>query len=347
MWESDRDLRQVFSEASIEALGKKPPTLAALLAQAPDARALPPSLTGEDLAEAQRVLGDLPRVELSATAAVVDCSDIRANDVVTVTVTLRHANLAAGARVPPVYAPRFPYPVKEEWWLFLVDEKARGGTKRLVLPAMTKQAPAAAEETYTMQFQAPPRKGAYVYALHALCTGYVGLDVVTDVRIDVLDALRGPVARETGEGGEDDAEEEEDGSADADMTLENLLGGANREASGYDSDLDDGKAAADAAAAASGGSDGDGVGAAASDAASPARKGGKVGSEKKSAGGKGGSKGGASADKRASPVSSDDAAEKAADAAAAELLAEADAGAAAADGTPQKRKGKGAGSSSK
>lgn len=308
---------------------------------------MPVTLSEEEQAETRSVIADLPRAVLDASAAVVDCDDVREMDIVTVTVTLRHANLASDdAPVPPVHAPRIPFPVKEEWWLFLVDEKARGGSKRIVSPAFVKVAPAAAVETYKLQFQAPARAGVYAYKLHALCTGYVGLDVSADVRITVLERLKGPVARDPDAG--DDAEEDE-GEGEADMTLENLIGGANREAADYDSDLDDGKAAAAGKAAADADADAGGAGAAASPGgASPARKGGKRGSAKPG-----------KADKQQRTPLVDAAAEAAAAVASNELLAaEAESATiaaaaaatspdAASGGSAQRRKGKGGGSASK
>ncbi len=44
-------------------------------------------------------------------------------DMVTLTVTLRHRNVLDDATVPPVFAPRFPREVREEWQIFLLNDK--------------------------------------------------------------------------------------------------------------------------------------------------------------------------------------------------------------------------------
>jgi len=264
------------------------------------------------------VIADLPQLVVEAKLEVLDCEDIQEADVVTATVTLKHANLEGDdAAVPPVHAPSYHYPRPEEWWIFLVDERSgRGGRKRLVIPTgpkptFAKVTPKKATTRVRMEFQAPPKAGEYVFTLYAVCTGYVDLDVRTEIPFTVAPRrASAPAAREDGEEGEEEGEKE---GGDNDIALENLLSGAHRDAADYDSDLEGGaEERGEEVDSDSDGHDADGGRPAAS---ASAKKGGKPAAA--------GAKRGAGAGKgaAAAPAAAMSAAE-AADAAAAALLEE-------------------------
>ncbi|RYY33986.1 hypothetical protein EON62_03695 [archaeon] len=178
------------------------------------------------------------RVQVTPKFSVLDEDNICEGDVVTATITLQHPQLANDdAPVPPVYAPAFPKSREEEWRVFIVDERLRGGQKRIVMPAFDKVVVKKAKTDVTLRFQAPMKAGAYTYTVFVISTCYMGLDVRQEVTFSVeprpkFTKLDAPAAS---------AEEEEE-DKDAllpELSLENMLGGARREVAEEDSDLED------------------------------------------------------------------------------------------------------------
>ena len=164
--------------------------------------------------------GDLPCLGVDVSVGVLDEEYIAEGDVVTATITLTHENLLArGAAptstVPPVYAPFWPKPRTEEWFLFLTSQ----GDKNLVQfkPVGRGAKPLTAVAVEKLQFLAPERAGRYVYRLHVRSSCYMGLDQVIEVPFEVRPASEVQVE----ESHEDDAEL--DGVAD--VALEQLMGG--------------------------------------------------------------------------------------------------------------------------
>ena len=183
LYGKDSSLLQVFTEADAERVRHSPRMrgtgLGALLRlPAEDQSAVldDVGLAADARAEYARVLRDLPVLELAVTYEVKDEDFIAVGDLITATVTVRHANLlAAGAkedaRVPPVYAPRYPS-VRDEMWAMWVTDEAQ----RLVCPIQSPWVATRAVETFSFGFPAP-KAGKKTFTLHLRSTCYLDLDV--------------------------------------------------------------------------------------------------------------------------------------------------------------------------
>jgi hypothetical protein len=162
---------------------------------------------------------DLPCLDVSVAAAVLDEDYIAENDVITATVTLSHANLLRAGKkpsdpVPPVYAPHWPQAKAEDWHLFLTT--ATGDKLVVYKPVKGATLTAVAEEK--LQFLAPSRAGRYVYRLHVRSAAYMGLDQVVEVPFEVKPASEVPAWEEH----EEDTALE---NGPADVALEAMMGG--------------------------------------------------------------------------------------------------------------------------
>jgi hypothetical protein len=68
---------------------------------------------------------DLFYLSYSVSADAEDAIDghvIVEKDIVTLRVKLTRTHVAEGALAPPVHAPLFPKPIKENWWIVLTDK---------------------------------------------------------------------------------------------------------------------------------------------------------------------------------------------------------------------------------
>ena len=97
----------------------------------------------------------------------------------TLSLTLRHKNLAPGAAVAPVYAPRWPLVKKEEWHVFVLSGQGRLLAYHLLVDAVKGL------HVEKIRIPAPPTAGKYSYKVVVMSNAYVGLDVETTCVFDV------------------------------------------------------------------------------------------------------------------------------------------------------------------
>ncbi len=201
--DDDSSLRQVFTADETKGIlaRKRNRTLRGLLVEPPTeldsvlTEVIGPKSGASAARRAQvdTLLRDLPVLEASATFAVQlpavpgeegekTTDKIYVGDTITLTVTLRHLNIADGDAVPPVYAPNWPKEIKEEWHVLILDEK---GNPFHLTPAI-KGGPLFYE-------RCKPAKGLHVfkatlpalaaetfnYKVRVMSPVYAGLDVET------------------------------------------------------------------------------------------------------------------------------------------------------------------------
>ena len=150
--------------------------------EGPGGAAARPGLAGLSpaaAAEASAVLAVLPDLEVTAVAGVEDEEFIAEGDLMTLSLTLRHKNLAPGAAVAPVYAPRWPLVKKEEWHVFVLSGQGRLLAYHLLVDAVKGL------HVEKIRIPAPPTAGKYSYKVVVMSNAYVGLDVETTCVFDV------------------------------------------------------------------------------------------------------------------------------------------------------------------
>jgi hypothetical protein len=200
---------------------------------------------------------------------------------VTARLTIRHANLADDAAVPPVHAPHFPSAadVDEEWFIWVLDERNdvvhQGGDPGAPL-LYANVRPKKGLETLVFHFPSPPADMRRL-TVRARSSVYFGLDVETPARFEVRKREDEPVAPEDAAGASaadaDDEDDEDEGDdrllVGSDENMERLF--ANEDLSDRsddeDEDEDKGKGAKGKGGEKDKGGDAKGAGA----AASPAR----------------------------------------------------------------------------
>jgi len=149
------------------------------------------AMSPTQLADVARVCNRYPNIELAFE--VEDADEVTAGDSVTVLVSLeREADDVA--KVPTVYAPRFPKPKEEGWWLIVGDSKTNSllCIKRITLQLKAK---------VKLEFVAP-EEGEYAYTLYLMSDSYRGCDQEYELPLKVGEA-------EEGESEEDEEDEDE------------------------------------------------------------------------------------------------------------------------------------------
>jgi pre-mRNA-splicing helicase BRR2 len=148
-----------------------------------------------------------PNVDLNFE--VVDADQVETGDAVSVMVSLERemddddeedeagaAKAAGGAAGPTmVYAPKYPKPKHEGWWLVIGNAK----TNALLC---VKRVALAQKANVKLDFVAPDEPGDYALTLYFMCDSYIGCDQEY--------ALELKVAQGDSDDDEDDEEEEKD-----------------------------------------------------------------------------------------------------------------------------------------
>jgi translocation protein SEC63 len=130
VWGPESDLSTILPASAANYLSRIPRKsgrvgrLLEFVRMSPDQWPALSELSGDDKRDLETVVKDLPNVVVTAEAAVVDEQFIAQGDVVTLTVTMKHANLRDDKQaVPMVYAPRFPVRREEQWSFLLIDHR--------------------------------------------------------------------------------------------------------------------------------------------------------------------------------------------------------------------------------
>lgn len=217
--------------------------------------------------EFDAVVRDLPLIETVVSIAVAGEEYIAEKDVITATITLKHKNMTAdaccdtgkshshdkiqrskaggccdgddhptiedsGAPTPPVFAPLFPFPKKEEWFIIIVDNNQR-------LVAQTSVSDLKATTSVKLLFPAPEKAGKHEYTIHVMSGNYMGLDQELHVAVEVRPASEVPRYEE--------AEEDAELGKSKDVALEGMMLGGNEDDSDVSEDEDDGSDSDDSA----------------------------------------------------------------------------------------------------
>lgn len=140
---------------------------------------------------------DEPSTEVAKTegAAVAVSGDvIYEQDLVTLRVTITRENLEDGETAPPVHAPLFPRPMRESWWVMLVDQPKVLAKDRDAAPpqgnihAVEKITDQSKVVVHDLRFMAPPKAGDYSMDLYLYSDCYMGLDEELEVKFSVQPA---------------------------------------------------------------------------------------------------------------------------------------------------------------
>eukprot|EP00736_Rhodelphis_marinus_P012662 Rmarinus@m.14169 len=147
-------------------------------------------LPSAQLADVARACNRYPYIDLSYQ--IVDADGISAGNPVTVEVSLTRET--EEDNVGPVYAPRFPKPKEEGWWVVVGCPK----TNQLVC---IKRINVQKSAKTKLQFVAPDA-GSYHYTLYFMCDSYMGCDQEYDFDFKVSEA-----SESEGESGSEDESE--------------------------------------------------------------------------------------------------------------------------------------------
>jgi hypothetical protein len=99
--------------------------------------------------------------------------------VVSLSITLVHPSLRSSSSPPRVYAPKFPKPQYESWWIVL------GNPLNDELVALKRAVLRGKETRVKIEFLTPDREGNHKYILFLISDGYLGIDQQEEVTIVV------------------------------------------------------------------------------------------------------------------------------------------------------------------
>eukprot|EP00753_Platysulcus_tardus_P017858 PLAT6600.1.p1 GENE.PLAT6600.1~~PLAT6600.1.p1 ORF type:complete len:659 (-),score=383.51 PLAT6600.1:61-2037(-) len=173
-----------FSKREVsEAEGKKRSrTLAAYLAMPAEERPPTKSLAASEEAELAAVLAQMPNMQFAVKAEVKDEEEIAVGDLMTFTVSMTRLHVAEGAEAPLAYAPHFPGPRLERWWVIVHEA---GSPRASALDIVDDES---REVQAELKLPAPRKPGTYTYTVLIKCEVYAGLDQQLSVTFDVLPA---------------------------------------------------------------------------------------------------------------------------------------------------------------
>lgn len=138
-------------------------------------------LTEEQKADVFKCCDIIPNITLKSKIFVDDDEDAKVyeGDLCTVRVNVTRNNLKEGEKAGLVHAPHFPFPQKEAFWVIL-------GTKDGKIISIEKVMKPAREFEHDIKFLAP-RQGNYVFDLHVMSNGYIGVDKKDKIELQTLD----------------------------------------------------------------------------------------------------------------------------------------------------------------
>jgi len=176
VWDKDPILKQIphFTQEIIDrCLKNKVETVFDVIDMEDDQRASLLRLSSKEMQDVARFCNSYPNVDVSYD--IVEPSNIKVGSSVQITVKLdREANKDVGI----AFAPFFPKPRTEGWWLCLGDPKTNQlvSIKRLTLLKSTEA---------KLEFKAPESPGNYHYTLYFMCDSYTGCDQEYEVQLHV------------------------------------------------------------------------------------------------------------------------------------------------------------------
>ncbi|OQS02609.1 translocation protein SEC63 [Thraustotheca clavata] len=140
------------------------------------------NMSEEEKAEVNRVCSILPNIDMDITVEVEDEDQIAEGDIMTVTVKLTRKNVEEGDTCDLVYAPEFPFPKAERWYIVVGDSRSNH------LHAFTKVTSQEQVIEEKLRLQAPPKEGQYQLDIWLKSDSYLGLDQRRAMRFQVVSA---------------------------------------------------------------------------------------------------------------------------------------------------------------
>ncbi|CAM9305978.1 unnamed protein product, partial [Phaeothamnion confervicola] len=144
-------------------------------------------LTDLQREEVFRVAKVLPDVDIAVDVYVEDEEQIAENDLVTIKVTLTRNNVPEGGTTPPVYAPLFPVPLEEGWWVLVGSIRQ---DQIFSYEKITDQGRVAEKE---VKMLAPNKAGMVNLDVFIVSDCYIGLNQQKSVTFKVVEAASLPV----------------------------------------------------------------------------------------------------------------------------------------------------------
>lgn len=193
LWTRDNPLLQfphITDKDAKEALGKGgAKSIAAFLKQPDSEKKGLARLTDAEKDEVFRVAKLLPDVDISVDVFVEDEEQIAENDLVTIKVTLTRNNVPEGknAKAPPVYAPYFPVPLEEGWWVLVGSVR---GDQIFSYEKIAEQGHVVEKE---VKMLAPNKAGTVTLDVFIVSDCYIGLNQQKSVSFKVVEAGSLPV----------------------------------------------------------------------------------------------------------------------------------------------------------
>ncbi|RHY56831.1 hypothetical protein DYB30_002034 [Aphanomyces astaci] len=188
LWVKHSSLLQLphFTEADVKAalVGKNAVrSLAQFIELSEDDRKGMAKMSDDEKAEVNRVCDTiLPNVDVELSVEVEDEDVIAEGDILTVTVKLTRKNVPPGDTIDLVYAPSFPFPKSERWFVLVGDSRMNH------LHAFAKVTSQEREVEEKLRLQAPPKAGTYQLDVWIKSDSYLGLDQRKAVRFTVVAA---------------------------------------------------------------------------------------------------------------------------------------------------------------
>ncbi|KDO30917.1 hypothetical protein SPRG_04820 [Saprolegnia parasitica CBS 223.65] len=192
LWVKDSALLQLphFTEAEVKhtMTGKNGIRSLQQFIDAPeDARRGMNNMSEDEKAEVNRVCSILPNIDMEITCEVEDEDQIAEGDIMTVTVKLTRKNVEEGETCDLVYAPEFPVPKAERWFILVGDSRSN---HLHAFSKITSQEQVVEEK---LRLQAPPKEGQYQLDIWLKSDSYLGLDQRKAIRFQVVSADSLPV----------------------------------------------------------------------------------------------------------------------------------------------------------
>lgn len=140
-----------------------------------------PGLSSNDLNEIQRVVGRLPNMDVTTTI-VSTKPYLIPETTYKIQVQLSRRGNKRGTHDGKVYAPHFPKPQFESWWLVLGDPETDEllALKRISMRNGPNET-LSNKATSTINFDTPVHLGKHKYVMYLICDGYLGLDQQLDI----------------------------------------------------------------------------------------------------------------------------------------------------------------------
>lgn len=139
------------------------------------------TFSSDELAEVDVVCKNLPLIEMELDICVDDEESIAEGDIMTLTVKLTRENVAQDDTCDLVYAPEYPFPKAERWFVLIGDTNMN----LMSTAKITKQDRVVEEK---ILLRAPSKQGTYILEVYLKSDSYLGLDQKQKIKFEVTPA---------------------------------------------------------------------------------------------------------------------------------------------------------------